>query len=99
MSDSPQTPRDRLTRLVPRSSRTLAALLATAAVLAFVVAFALGRSSGDTVAPLRGATPLVPSSQAVEIRGLPAARSLPSLKPRSVATETGPKPVVIVGEG
>jgi hypothetical protein len=98
MSDSPQTPRDRLMRFAPRSSRVLAALLATAAVLAFVIAFALGRSSGDTVAPLRGATPLVPSSQAVEIRGLPAARSLPSLKPRAAAAD-GPKPVVITGEG
>jgi hypothetical protein len=91
------TPRDRLRRLVPRSSRVRAALLVTAALLAFALAFALGDATADTSAPLRTAKPLVPRSQAVEIRGLPAARSLPLL--RSRLEEESPMPVEIVGEG
>ena len=99
---APPTVRDRLRRLVPRSSRLVAALLATAALLAFVLAFLIGNTSADARAPLRSATPLVPSSQAVEIRGLPAARTLPVLRPKpepARSRATNPKPVVIVGEG
>ena len=92
-----QTPGERLRRLVPRSSRVRAALLATAALLAFALAFALGNAAADTAAPLRTAKPLVPRSQAVEIRGLPAARSLPVLRPRQEPER--PTPVEIVGEG
>jgi hypothetical protein len=93
----PPTPRDRLGRLVPRSSRVRAALLATAALLAAALAFALGDATADTQAPLRTADPLVPRSQAVEIRGLPAARTLPVLRPRPQPAT--PEPVEIVGEG
>ena len=99
---APPTVRDRLRRLVPRSSRLLAALLATAALLAFVLAFLLGNANADARAPLRSATPLVPSSQAVEIRGLPAARTLPVLRPKpapAASRANTRKPVVIVGEG
>jgi hypothetical protein len=78
------TPRDRVRRLVPRSSRVQATLLALAGVLAFLAFFALGRSTAPPSAPLRTAPPLVPHSQAVEISGLPAARALPTLRPQPV---------------
>lgn len=98
ISAPPQQPLgDRLHRFVPRSSRVRAALLAVAALLAFVLAFALGSASADTAAPLRTAKPIEPRSQAVEIRGLPAARSLPVLRPRP--EPAAPTPVEIVGEG
>jgi hypothetical protein len=101
---SGQTPgaRDRPRRLVPRSARVRASLLAAAALLAFVLALALGKSTADSRAPLRTAGPLVPRSQAVEIRGLPAARTLPALRPRPEPARSrtkGPKPVLVVGEG
>jgi hypothetical protein len=89
-----------LRRLVPRSSRLRAALLATAAVLAFALALLVGKASADSAAPLRKAEPLVPSSQAVEIRGLPAARTLPTLQARATSSAAkGPRPVLVVGEG
>jgi hypothetical protein len=94
--------RDRLGRLAPRSSRVRALLLATAALLAFALAFELGKASADARAPLRTAGPLVPSSQAVDIRGLPAARLLPPLRPRpepASSRSKSRKPVLIVGEG
>jgi hypothetical protein len=94
------TARDRLRRLLPRSSRVQATLLVLAAVLAFLLAFGLGRGSGAERAPLRTATPLVPRSQAVEISGLPAARALPALRPQAVrrkppATKPPAKPAVV----
>jgi hypothetical protein len=78
------TPRDRVRKLVPRSSRVQATLLALAGVLAFLVFFALGRATAPASAMLRTAPPLVTRSQAVEISGLPAARALPTLRPQPV---------------
>jgi hypothetical protein len=89
-------------RLVPRSSRVRATLLAAAALLAFLLALLVGKASADSSSPLQTARPLVPSSQAVQIRGLPAARTLPVLRPRVETTSAaggGPKPVLVVGEG
>jgi hypothetical protein len=95
--------RDRLRRLVPRSSRVRATLLVLAALLAFLLAFVLGRSTATAKAPLRTTPPLVRQSEAVEIRGLPYGRALPALapKPKPVRARSRPaqKPVVIVGEG
>lgn len=78
------TASERLRRLVPRSSRIQALLLGLAAVLAFMFAVALGRSTAAARVPLRTAPPLVPRSQAVEISGLPAARALPALRPQPI---------------
>jgi hypothetical protein len=102
MSTAPKapSPASGMRRLVPRSSPVRAALLATVAVLAFALALLAGKASADSSAPLSRAEPLVPSSQAVEIRGLPAARTLPPLRPRATSSAAkGPKPVLVVGEG
>ena len=95
------SPTGALQRLVPRSSRVRATLLAAAALLAFLLALLVGKASADSASPLRTARPLVPSSQAVQIRGLPAARTLPVLRPRveTAAGGNGPTPVLVVGEG
>src|SRR5262245_29344375 len=95
------SPAGGLHRFVPRSSRVRATLLAAAALLAFLLALVVGKASADSGAPLQTARPLVPSSQAVQIRGLPAARTLPVLRPRveTAAGAKGPKPLLVVGEG
>jgi hypothetical protein len=95
------SPQGGLQRFVPRSSRLRATLLAAAALLAFLLALLVGKASADSSSPLHTARPLVPSSQAVQIRGLPAARTLPVLRPRveTASAGKGPKPVLVVGEG
>jgi hypothetical protein len=106
---APQTSpsRDRLRRLVPRSSRVRATLLVLAALLAFLLAFVVGRATASSQAPPRTAPPLVRQSEAVEVRGLPYSRALPTLAPKPVAPKkparskpgAARRPVVIVGEG
>jgi hypothetical protein len=99
--------RDGLRRFVPRSSRVRASLLVLAAVLAFLLAFAVGRATATSSAPLRTAPPLVRQSEAVEIRGVPYGRALPALAPKPVVRPrprpsrpgAAQRPVEIVGEG
>jgi hypothetical protein len=77
--------------------RALAAALALLALLAFAVAFWIGRATSTPADTQARAIPLRPEQRSVEVVGLGGAARIPALRPPPARRIQ--RPVVIVGQG